>query len=90
METGFLSMPDAIAFLKTHERHYATSASPIAAIGLFDAEGNLHGAALLGMNAAMQAELSHIYCDGAWQGYSLLYGAAWRAFKALGYKMVAL
>ena len=31
------------------------------------------------------AELAHIYVDGTSQGYSLLYGACWRALKALGY-----
>ena len=89
METVAISVKEAEAFLKDHERHYTAPVEAICAIGLADSDG-LHGAALLGRNAEGQAELSHIYVDGAWQGYSLLYGACWRAFKALGYKVVRL
>lgn len=46
----------------------------------------LHGAAILGRRPDGDGELAHIYVDGTSQGYSLLYGAVWRAFKALGYK----
>jgi hypothetical protein len=46
----------------------------------------LHGAAILGRREDGDAELAHIYVDGTFQGYSLLYGACWRALKALGYK----
>ena len=61
----------------------------ICAIGLSEA-GTLHGAAILGRAENGHGELAHIYVDGAWQGYSLLYGACWRAFKALGYRAVDL
>ena len=89
METIALSLKDAEAFLKDHERHYTAPVEAICAIGV--AEGDkLHGAAILGRDATGNAELAHIYVDGAWQGYSLLYGACWRAFKALGYKTVRL
>lgn len=89
METTALTIAHAEAFLKAHERHYKVSAEPICAIGLSEA-GVLHGAALLGRTPEGNAELAHIYVDGAWQGYSLLYGACWRAFKALGYKTLTL
>ena len=82
-------MEEALEFLKSHARHYTTPADPIAAIGLIE-DGALRGAALLGRTEDGTAELAHIYCDGAWHGYSLLYGAAWRAFKALGYKNLHL
>ncbi len=88
METTALSLKDAEAFLKNHERHYKSPIEPICAIGLTEV-GTLHGAALLGRNGE-DGELAHIYVYGAWQGYSLLYGACWRAFKALGYKRVIL
>ena len=89
METTALSVKEAEAFLKNHERHYKAPVDAICAIGLSE-DGKLHGAALLGRTAEGEAELAHIYVDGAWQGYSLLYGACWRAFKALGYKRVNL
>lgn len=50
----------------------------------------IQGAAILGRNAAGEACLAHIYVDGVSQGYSLLYGAVWRAFKALGYRIAVL
>jgi hypothetical protein len=89
METSALSLADALAFLKKHERHYTEPAEPLCAIGLSE-NGTLHGAALLGRTAEGDAVLAHLYCDGVWQGYSLLYGASWRAFKALGYKRLIL
>lgn len=88
-ETTALSLKDAEAFLKDHGRHYKSSAEPICAIGLSE-DGILRGAALLGRTPEGEAELAHIYVDGAWQGYSLLYGACWRAFKALGYRKALL
>ena len=89
METTALSVKDAESFLKAHERHYKEPIEAICAIGLSE-NGILHGAALLGRMDNETAQLAHVYCDGAWQGYSLLYGASWRALKALGYKNVIL
>lgn len=89
IETTALTVAQAETFLKNHERHYKMPTEPICAIGLAE-DGKLHGAAILGRTADGTAELAHIYVDGAWQGYSLLYGACWRAFNALGYKVLAL
>ena len=79
-----VSLKIAEDFLSKHERHYKSPVEAICAIGVGDEEG-LHGAAILGRIDDQTAELAHIYCDGASQGYSLLYGACWRALKALGY-----
>jgi hypothetical protein len=84
-----LSLKDAEAFLSKHERHYKSPAEPICAIGVSDS-GGLHGAAILGRRENAVGELAHIYVDGASQGYSLLYGACWRALKALGYEKAVL
>ena len=89
METTALSLKEAEAFLKDHKRHYKMPFEPICAIGLVEGK-KLHGAAILGRNAKGEAGLAHIYVDGVWQGYSLLYGTCWRAFHAMGYKMVTL
>jgi hypothetical protein len=84
-----LSVKDAEAFLAKHDRHYKAPVEAICAIGVADDEG-LHGAAILGRRDDETAELAHIYVDGASQGYSLLYGACWRALKALGYRQAVL
>lgn len=84
-----LSMADAEKFLGKHERHYKAPAAPICAIGVADDAG-IHGAAILGRRGDDTAELAHIYVDGASHGYSLLYGACWRALKALGYEKAIL
>lgn len=91
-----LTIEEAELFLSQHNRHYVAPAERICAIGVgeyTDGDGGtlfIHGAAILGRNAAGEAELSHIYVDGVSQGYSLLYGAVWRAFKALGYRTAVL
>lgn len=88
-----LTVAEAEAFLKDHGRHYKAPAEPICAIGVATDMGEtvmLHGAAILGRRDAKVAELAHIYVDGVSQGYSLLYGACWRALKALGYESAIL
>ena len=83
-----ITLKEAEKFLKNHQRHYKAPVEPICAIGVGDE--SLHGAAILGRKDGETAELAHIYCDGASQAYSLLYGACWRALKALGYKKAVL
>lgn len=89
-----LSVSAAEEFLKKHERHYKVPVETIAAIGVGEDNPSvgfmLHGAAILGRRADGDAELAHIYVDGVSQGYTLLYGACWRALKALGYTKTAL
>ena len=88
-ETIELTIAEAEAFLKTHARHYKMPAEPVCAIGLSES-GVLHGAAILGRTDDRHGKLAHIYVDGAWHGYSLLYGACWRAYQALGYTTIDL
>lgn len=89
-----LSVAEAEKYLKKHERHYVEPAEKVCAIGVAEHDDvgwkELSGAAILGRNAAGEACLAHIYVDGVSQGYSLLYGAVWRAFKALGYRVAVL
>lgn len=92
-----LSIKEAEEFLARHERHYKAPVEAICAIGVGEYETDdvrellkLHGAAILGRKSPNVGELAHIYVDGASQGYSLLYGACWRALKALGYEKAVL
>ena len=95
MQTISISVKEAEQYLKDHGRHYKTDAEPICAIGVGTIAGpndfpELRGAAILGRRGDGDAELAHIYVDGTFQGYSILYGACWRALKALGYKRAVL
>ncbi len=49
--------------------------------------GKLHGVIALKADGN-DFRLGHIYTDGNAQGGSLLYGAAWRTAKALGYERI--
>lgn len=89
MEIMPVSVAAAEEFLAKFDRHYKAPVEPIGAVGVGE-NGTLHGAAVLGRNAEGDGELAHIYVDGTSQGYSLLYGACWRVFKALGYKRAVL
>jgi hypothetical protein len=90
-----IGVKEAETFLAKHDRHYKVPIQPICAIGVGEFSGDpevlkLHGAAILGRRDDGDGELAHIYVDGISQGYSLLYGACWRALKALGYEKAAL
>lgn len=83
-----LTIEQALEFLGEHKRHYQTDGKAIFAIGISD--GALHGAVIVGVTLSGDVGLNHIYSGGASEGYTLLYGAAWRAAKALGYKRMIL
>ena len=88
MEIVALTIPAAMEFLQTNERHYKSDAKPLFAIGISH-EGVMCGAVVVGERSG-EAELCHIYSVGEYQGYTILYGAAWRATKAMGYKKMIL
>ena len=102
MRTVDISVAEAEKFLAKHGRHYKAPVEAICAIAVGEYNAGtedephepeifqIHGAAILGRKEAGVAELAHIYVDGASQGYSLLYGACWRALKALGYETAVL
>lgn len=85
-----ISLKEAQEFLKKHERHYVAPVEPICAIAVADAEGVIHGAAIIGRREPGCAELAHVYADGASQVYTLLYGACWRTLKGMGYEKTVL
>lgn len=88
MNVVSMTVDAAQEFLKAHARHYKTDASPIFALGLSDG-GAIRGAVIVGVTGE-DAAFAHIYSDGEYQGYTLLYGQAVRAAKALGYKKMIL
>lgn len=81
---------EARAFVKAHHRHHPAVAGGLFAIGA--AVGSiLVGVAIVGRPVArvwdngQTAEVTRVASDGSRNVCSLLYAAAWRAAKAMGY-----
>lgn len=82
---------DAAAFVAMWHRHHQPPVGMVFAVGAADGEGVLHGVAIVGRPVArlldngQTLEVTRTATDGTRNANSLLYGAAWRAAKALGY-----
>jgi hypothetical protein len=82
---------DANAFVAAHHRHHRPPAGQVFAVGAADHTGLLRAVAIVGRPVARHLddratlEVTRTCTDGARDANSLLYGAAWRAAKALGY-----
>ncbi|MFD7609677.1 XF1762 family protein [Streptomyces sp. NPDC059828] len=82
---------DAAAFVAMWHRHNPPPVGMIFAVGAADDEGTLRGVAIVGRPVARHLddgrtlEVTRTATDGTRNANSLLYGAAWRAAKALGY-----
>ncbi|MGW3240681.1 XF1762 family protein [Streptomyces olivaceus] len=79
-------------FVRTWHRHHPPPAGQIFAVGAADETGILRAVAIVGRPVARHLddgatlEVTRTASDGARNANSLLYGAAWRAAKALGYR----
>lgn len=82
---------DAKAFVPAWHRH-PPPAGQVFAVGAADEEGTLRAVATVGRPVAQYLddgqtlEVTRTCNDGAHNANSMLYGAAWRAAKALGYR----
>lgn len=78
-------------FVAAWHRHHLPPLAPMFWMGVADEQGVLHGVAMLGRPVArafddgLTLEVQRTATDGAPNANSALYGAAWRAAKALGY-----
>lgn len=85
-----VSFAEAAAFVASHHRHHAPSVGHKFSVGVA-ADGVLVGVAVVGRPVARlfddgrTLEVTRVATDGTANACSLLYGAAWRAAKALGY-----
>ncbi|MFG2487997.1 XF1762 family protein [Streptomyces virginiae] len=83
---------DAKAFVATWHRHHPPPAGQVFAVGAADEEGTLRAVATVGRPVARHLDDGHTLevtrtcTDGTHNANSMLYGAAWRAAKALGYR----
>ncbi|MFE5841968.1 XF1762 family protein [Streptomyces niveus] len=78
-------------FVRQWHRHHPPPAGQIFAVGAEDQDGTLRAVAIVGRPIARHLddgrtlEVTRTCSDGTRNANSLLYGAAWRAAKALGY-----
>ena len=86
-----LTLSEANAFVKEHHRHHIPAVGHKFSIGVADGD-KIVGVATVGRPVARHLddgwtlEVNRSCTDGSRNANSMLYGAAWRATKALGYR----
>jgi hypothetical protein len=86
-----VSLKDANRFVERHHRHHGGRQAHRFAVGVCGPRGGLRGVAIAGNPVAKALcdgrtiEVSRTCTDGAKNANSMLYGAIWRAARALGY-----
>ncbi len=91
MEIVPMPLDEANAFVEQHHRHHRPVVGAKFCIGVADDAG-VRGVAIIGRPVARHLddgwtlEVTRVATDGAKNACSMLYGAAWRASKALGYR----
>jgi hypothetical protein len=87
-----INLDEANAFVATHHRHHKPTPGAKFSLAVSDEEDNIRGVAIVGRPVARMSddgwtlEVNRVCTDGAKNACSMLYGAAWRATKSLGYK----
>ena len=88
------SIADANEYVRTHHRHHGPTVSGKFAVAVADEEGEIRGVAIVGrpvsrvLDDGWTLEVTRVATDGVKNGCSKLYGAAWRAARALGWRRV--
>jgi hypothetical protein len=87
-----ISLRDANAFIDEVHRHHKPVVGHKFSISVVDDEGTVRGVATVGRPVSrhrddgITIEVTRVATDGCPNACSALYGAAWRAAKALGYE----
>lgn len=88
-----ITRDEAFAFIAKHHRHHRPPPSHLFSLGAWlDEEPRIVGVATVGRPVARllqdgwTAEVTRMATDGTRNACSFLYGAAWRAARALGYR----
>lgn len=86
-----ITLREANAYVEQYHRHHRPAGGCIACVAVADDEA-VRGVAIVGRPVARMlddgwtAEVLRCCTDGARNAPSMLYGAAWRAVRALGYR----
>lgn len=87
-----ITLREANEFVAAVHRHHGPVRGCICTVAVADENGAVRGVAIIGRPVARRlqdswtAEVNRVATDGAKNACSMLYAAAWRAVKALGYK----
>lgn len=87
-----VTIQDAKHFVDAWHRHHRAPISALFALGVADGNDVLRGVAIIGRpiprayQDGITAEVTRTATDGVPNGNSMLYGAAWRAARELGYR----
>ena len=87
-----LPLDEANAFVAQHHRHHKPVPGHKFSLGVADETGAIRGVAIVGRPVArmldngLTLEVNRVATDGCPNACSALYGAAWRAARALGYR----
>ena len=90
MELTPITLAEANMFVSTYHRHHMPTQGHKYSIAISD--GEVRGVIIVGrpvsryLDNGWTLEVTRCCTDGVKNGCSMLYGAAWRAAKALGYK----
>lgn len=85
------TISEAKAFVSQHHRHHPAPVSGLFSVSVSDGV-SVRGVAIVGrpvarlLNDGWTAEVTRVATDGARNACSMLYGACWRAARALGYR----
>ena len=85
-----ISFREACAYIERNHRHHPPPRGMVLCIAVSDGD-RIRGVAVVGRPVARRlqdgftAEVTRVATDGVRNGCSMLYGAAWRAARAIGY-----
>ncbi len=83
---------EAKEFIREHHRHHPPSVGSVFQVAVADEAGTIRGVAMVGrpvaraMDDGWTLEVTRVATDCCRNACSALYGAAWRAAKALGWR----
>jgi hypothetical protein len=87
-----ITQREAMAFVERHHRHHKPPRGSVFQLAASDGGGEVVGVALVGRPVARglqdgwTLEVNRLCTDGTRNACSMLYAAAWRAARALGYR----
>lgn len=93
LDIVLVSLAEANAFVKQYHRHHKPVVGHKFSIGVTDGK-NIVGVAIIGrpvsryLDDGFTLEVTRCATDGTYNACSILYAAAWRAARAMGYKKI--